>query len=113
MDTRTGEIRELQEGEKAKAHEVALMEAEAAEALTMPPLLRLPWWAARVAGKDRKKAHLKVGPDLTPAHRRAVLAAGDHQKAHVRKIAKAARRAARPHVKRQSRAHSTPGRARK
>jgi len=115
MDTRTGEIRELAQGQRARKDEVELTAEQAAEALELEPAERLTWWerlkagGALVTGKDRKRAHMRAGPDLPPEHRRAVLAAGDHRKAAKRRAEKHARRVNRPRVKRRSRAHAGHG----
>ena len=53
MDTRTGEIRELKQGETPNEHEVLLSEKEAKRLLPMKPRQRLDDYAARRnAGKS-------------------------------------------------------------
>lgn len=119
MNTDTGVIRQLQEDEQPATDEVELTEEQATEALGMEPAARLPWWerlgGSLVRGKDRSRSRQTPGtpPVVAPEVAKRLarpLAASDHAKARRRKAVKAAQRANRPHVKRQSRAHGGHGR---
>jgi len=57
MDTRTGEIRQLKNGEEPKEDEVELTNEQLEESINLSPQERVAWWAGRVRGKDRKAAH--------------------------------------------------------
>ncbi len=91
MDTRTGKIRELKEGEEPAPHEVELTEEQADGYRDMSVAERLASVGSLVRGKLRARANLKVDPASTPNERSRALRAADHHVSRKRKIEKQSR----------------------
>lgn len=71
MDTRTGEVRPLAEGEEPREHEVVIDQAERDALVELPPHLRLAHLMGMRGGKDRKASRPKPKSDRQRRYERA------------------------------------------